>query len=70
MRNPSYDPRKGDVLARSTNSGRVNEKTVTDRNGNDVFYTSSLDKAPRQRMCFISTWRQWAEKATTIMITP
>lgn len=65
MRDPKVDPKSGDVLR-----GKTGERTVNDRQGNDIYwYLSSSKSPPKERCCWISTWRDWAKKATVVKVS-
>lgn len=62
MRDPRIDPRPGDILNHTDN---LRARMVVEVNGNDIVYrTVGKNGLGAKRQCWISTWREWARKAT------
>lgn len=60
VRDPKLDPQVGDVIRKVLGKG-VRTRTVTRRDGNDIFYADNTGKANR---CWISSWIEWARLCT------
>ena len=56
-RNPLEDPQPGDKVF-SERWTPARERTVTKRNGYDIWYSDGKN----ERMCFISTWQEWCRR--------
>ncbi len=61
-RDPRVDPQAGDIIEKvSTHGGVTRRRTVTRRDGNDIYYT---DQSGQAKKCWISSWLEWARMAT------
>ncbi len=66
-RKPGLNPLAGDVLERTTAAGAVMRRTVTEVSGKTIVYAAQRNgKDSGGGQCFISTWQEWAAKATVV----
>ena len=64
MRNPFEDPQPGDVVAKTMLKGR-RTRTVTKRQGGDIWYTTENGKT---NSCWITTWASWCVGASVVTV--
>ena len=60
IRDPRTDPQTGDLIVKSTGTGRKVSRYVVKRAGNDITYR---DHRGKERLCWITTWETWAREA-------
>lgn len=60
-RDPRQDPQVGDYLYKiSESSGKRMSRRVVRRDVNDIYF---VDQHGKERMCWITTWCEWARMA-------
>lgn len=60
-RDSRQDPQPGDVITKTSAKGKTITRTVTRRNGNDVYYRSG--DSQKELNCWITTWWDWSRTA-------
>ena len=62
MRDPRVEPQPGDVIKKHSATREV-VRTVTERKGNEVYYSNNSGK---NFNCWITSWRTWAQDAKVV----
>lgn len=61
MRDPKQDPQPGDVVSKTNMKGKTTKRTVTRREGNNIYYRTKPEG--KECLCWIATWWEWCRTA-------